>query len=290
MDKKPLNFKKDEGKAKAWSKERYLAWKSMTKCQDMGLAPSISVERGKVGVNTNTLIYAMEGNSRGGQARSPDWHLKIKYGKEFKDSNKAEAWGRKYYANWLRNLTIVEQRSLTNYTTERGYQINKYLRNNDGELGENGILDRDINNIDRALKKTKTAEMVTVYRRVGENAFGMEADSLRDKNKIKIEKAREFAERFINTTRKDQGYLSTTLVSGLSKETKSNSPEIVLMPIVLELNVPKGTRAAYINDLSHKPWEQELLINRGSSFKIHGLSIIVEDGRERLKVKADLLK
>lgn len=226
----------------------------------------------------------------GGRSRSTEWQLKIKYGKEFKDSKKAEIWGRKYYAKWARDLTITEEKSLTNYTTEKGYLINKYLRKNNGEIGKNELLDRDINNIDRALKKAKTTEMVKVYRRIGENAFGMEPDSLRDKNKIKIEKAREFAEKFIDTTRKDQGYLSTTLVSGLSQETKNKSPEIVLMPILLELNVPKGTRAAYINDLSHKPWEQELLINRGASYKIHGMSIIVEDGRERLKIRADLIK
>ncbi|PEA86927.1 ADP-ribosyltransferase [Bacillus thuringiensis] len=234
-------------------------------------------------------IHEMKGNFRG-QSRSPKWHLKIKYGKEFKDSKRAEAWGRKCYAKWSRNLTITEERSLTNYTTEKGYLINKYLRKNDGEIGGNEILDRDINNIDRALKKVKTTEVVKVYRRVGENAFGMEPDSLRDKNKINIDKAREFAEKFINTVRKDQGYLSTTLVSGLSQETKNKSPEIVLMPILLELNIPKGTRAAYINDLSHKPWEQELLIERGSSYKIHGMTIIVEDGRERLKIRADLIR
>ncbi|MEV2911024.1 ADP-ribosyltransferase [Paenibacillus larvae] len=235
------------------------------------------------------LIHESKGNF-GDQSRSPEWHGKIKYGKEFKDSEKAEAWGRKYYAKWYRNLTITEEKSLTNYTTEKGYLINKYLRKNDGEIGKNELLDRDINNIDRALKKVKTTETIKVYRRLGENAFGMEPDSLRDKNKIKIEKAREFAEKFINTIRKDQGYLSTTLVSGLSQDTKSKSPEIVLMPIILELNVPKGTHAAYINDLSHKPWEQELLINRGSSYKIHGISIIVESGRERLKIRADLIK
>ncbi|AJI08518.1 MULTISPECIES: ADP-ribosyltransferase [Bacillus cereus group] len=219
-------------------------------------------------------------------------HVQSRDVKAFKDREKAEAWGRERYAGWYNNLTIVEQKSLTDYTTEKGYQINKYLRQNKGNINipENSFLNRNIINLDSAIEKAKMKESIKVYRRVGENAFGMEADSLRNKNTINREKYRELAERFMNKEIKEYGYLSTTLVRGISDEAKIKSPEIALMPIILELNIPKGTKAAYINDLSDKPWELELLVGRGSTFKIHGMSIIVENGRERLKVTADLLK
>lgn len=119
-----------------------------------------------------------------------------------------------------------------------------------------------------------------VYRRVGETAFGLEANSLRVGSTINQEKAREFAETFINTTRKEHAFMSTSLVK----------QPVNVFPILLHLTVPKESYGAYIESMSQKPEEMELLLARGYSYQIDGISIVNEQGRESLKVSAKLVK
>ncbi|PEQ66872.1 ADP-ribosyltransferase [Bacillus cereus] len=197
-----------------------------------------------------------------------------------KDRARAHEWGVASYGSWLRGLTLTEHRSIDKYSGGDYRAINNYLRWHEGNLGADGVLNPTIQQMDRALRKAQTPNTIVVYRRVGETAFGLEANSLRVGSTINQEKAREFAEIFINTTRKEHAYMSTSLVK----------QPVNVFPILLHITVPKGSHGAYIESISQKPEEMELLLARGYSYKIDGISIINEQGRESLKVSAKLVK
>ncbi|PGM91495.1 ADP-ribosyltransferase [Bacillus cereus] len=196
------------------------------------------------------------------------------------DRERAHEWGSASYGTWLRGLTLTEHRAIDKYSGGDYRNINNYLRFHEGNLGADGVLDPTIQQIDKALKRAKTPGTLTVYRRVGETAFGLEANSLRVGGTIDPEKAKEFAETFINKTRKEHAYISTSLVK----------QPVNVFPILLHITVPKGSHGAYIESISQKPEEMELLLARGYSYQIDGISIVNEQGRESLKVSAKLIK
>lgn len=196
------------------------------------------------------------------------------------DRERAHEWGAESYGSWLRELPLTEQRAIDQYSGGEYRAINNYLRFYEGNLGADGVLDPKIQLIDRALRKARTPEAIAVYRRVGETAFGLEANSLRVGSMIDQEKAREFAETFINTTRTEHAYVSTSLVK----------QPVNVFPILLHITVPQGSHGAYIESISQHPEEMELLLARGYSYRIDGISIITEEGRQSLKVSAKLIK
>ncbi|PFK06903.1 ADP-ribosyltransferase [Bacillus cereus] len=196
------------------------------------------------------------------------------------DRERAHEWGTVSYGTWLRGLTLTEHRAIDQYSGGDYRIINNYLRFHEGNLGADSVLDPKIQQIDKALKRAKTLDTITVYRRVGETAFGLEANSLRVGSRIDPEKARAFAETFINKTRKEHAYMSTSLVK----------QPVNVFPILLHITVPKGAHGAYIESISQKPEEMELLLARGYTYQIDGISIVNENGRESLKVSARLIK
>lgn len=212
---------------------------------------------------------------------APISHLMTDSRLDFKeDRARAHEWGAASYGAWLRGLTLTEHRAIDQYSGGDYRAINNYLRFHEGNLGADGVLDPKIQQIDKALKRAKTPDTITVYRRVGETAFGLEANSLRVGSTINPEKAREFAETFINKTRKEHAFMSTSLVK----------QPVNVFPILLHITVPKGSHGAYIESISQKPEEMELLLARGYSYEITDISIINEQGRESLKVAAKLVK
>lgn len=210
-----------------------------------------------------------------------NYDARIRVAIDFKeDKETAREWGVEAYGSWLRSLSLVEQRALDKYTGGDYLRINNYLRFYEGELGVSGVLDSTIRDMDKALNRAKIPDTIKVYRRVGETAFGLKPDSLRVENRIDREEARKFAENFINTTRKEHAFTSTSIVS----------QPVNVFPILLHITVPKGAHGAYVESISQKPEEMEFLLARGYSYKIDGISIVNEEGREVLKVSAELVK
>ncbi|OTW90203.1 hypothetical protein BK702_09905 [Bacillus thuringiensis serovar cameroun] len=212
---------------------------------------------------------------------APPSHPVANHGIDFKeDKDRAHEWGVTSFGNWLRDLTLTEHRSIDKYSGGDYRAINNYLRFHEGNLGGDGVLDPTIQQMDKALKRARTPDAITVYRRVGETAFGLEANSLRIGSTIDQEKAREFAETFINTTRKEHAFMSTSLVK----------QPVNVFPILLHITVPQKSHGAYIESISQKPEEMEFLLARGYSYRIDGVTIINEQGRESIKVSAKLVK
>lgn len=57
----------------------------------------------------------------------------------------------------------------------------------------------------------------------------------------------------------------------------------------MEIQVPKGTHASYIDSISKFKGGQEVLLPRKSNFKITGVSTVQERGQNTLIIRAALI-
>ncbi|MDT2246722.1 ADP-ribosyltransferase [Paenibacillus larvae] len=107
------------------------------------------------------------------------------------------------------------KRQITEYT-KNASPINSYLRENDGNLGPNPEMDKKIELMDKALKKTKLHDSITVYRGTDGIIFGEEFQTtLMNGNKVNEEVAMKIREQFEGTVLLERGYLSTSIVLGI---------------------------------------------------------------------------
>lgn len=205
--------------------------------------------------------------------------------------NKVEAkeWGETKYEVWRKQLLTTEEiEAVKNYTSSAYTEINGYLRTASGKLKSSKQyteLNKTILEIDKALKKGRTSESIIVYRRVSERVLGLNEMELRDKedpNKIIKEKFPAISEKLLGKTKTEYGYLSTSLA-------KDPSLSFSGLPILMQITLPPGTKAAYLGPLSHFPSEMEMLVARGTTYKIVGTSIIVLAGREYIKIEAKVI-
>ncbi|MGM1049225.1 MAG: ADP-ribosyltransferase [Bacillota bacterium] len=229
---------------------------------------------------------------------------------------------------WAENLETKaheQYEAIRYYTGELGYQsINHYLRSNQTKLlskeelkkelrqkgkSENVIkeeltqiekrlskpgIDNTIHEIDAAMRRFSLKEDITVYRNTGEqelnkkenyflqNILRLDFKPLENLKTYEeyITKAIEIVEANIGKTNTALGYTSTaTQKNTVFKE----------RPIRLEIQVPKGTSAPYIDTISQFPNEKEVLLPRESKFQITGASTVQEQGHNVLVIKAKLI-
>ncbi|WP_276575667.1 ADP-ribosyltransferase [Bacillus cereus group sp. BfR-BA-01524] len=57
-------------------------------------------------------------------------------------------------------------------------------------------------------------------------------------------------------------------------------------PVIMKIKLPEGTNAAYLGSLSMWPEENEMLVARGFTYKVWGISIIVDKGKEYIQLNA----
>ena len=239
------------------------------------------------------------------------------------ERQKAKPWGIQKYESWRNGLTTSpevsdpttqikqpedaaksEKAALYYYSSINYADINTYLRT--GGKG-NTPLDKVIEQMDTALQKAETPEMLYVYRRVDERAIleplllmakeqnlnismeeakVLQSSVLRDQNqKISDEIVKEIK----NVVTKDKGtipekaYMSTSLYN-------ASSGLFAKLPILIRLKVPKGTHAAYLGGVA-KLDEGELLIARGSDYTINDVEKKTDGaGRDYLQIEATLNK
>lgn len=204
--------------------------------------------------------------------------------KENKES--AQKWVEKTYRPWIRDLSSSEIQVMNDYSGTNYRCVDDYLKYNKGRLGINQNLDEKIKLIDGALKKVATPQKIIVYKKMGVQAFGDEFAALRVQNMIQIEEAKKLAEKIINATKEEHSYMDASLICD---DVPQHTPSHVL-PILLQITVPKGTHAGYIGSIHRKQAEVSLLISREYTLQFHSFSIINKKGREILKIKATLKK
>ncbi|PYE89770.1 ADP-ribosyltransferase [Bacillus sp. 196mf] len=207
------------------------------------------------------------------------------------DKFSADAWGKEEYKKWQKGLTKDQKKAVIDYTGNYYGLINKYLRQSfvspedKKQVDENKKdIEKMVKLIDGALKKSKTSEIINVYRRLGSDAFGFKGEEFVNGNQLQREKVQELLNKVLQKTVKEDGYMSTSLAQD------SSDNHIKSYPILLKLKIPKGTSAAYVGGISKmKSEETELLVARGYSYKITDGEIITQGEREYLQLEGVLL-
>ncbi|KOP68348.1 hypothetical protein AMS62_26175 [Bacillus sp. FJAT-18019] len=195
----------------------------------------------------------------------------------------------------LKNVLTAELNHLRYELEQKGKSenvIKEQLTQLEERLSKPGI-DNTIHEIDAAMRRFSLKEDITVYRNTGEQELNKKEDFLQttlglDFSPLEnsktyeeyITKAIEIVKANIGKTNTALGYTSTAT----QKNTVFNK-----RPIRLEIQVPKGTSAPYIDSISRFPNEKEVLLPRGSKFQITGASTVQEQGHNLLVIKAKLI-
>lgn len=178
----------------------------------------------------------------------------------FKSKSDASIWGNNAYKTWLDSLTKEEFNAIKKYTGEVFYSnINDTLRGLSAYQNSN---EHYCNLITAALEKARTPDNIVAYRGTSKMMLG----HLR---KLPLE-------RLEGRIIEDKAFISTSLIEG----------EIYDSNLVLCINIPKGTKGAYIGNFSFIKDEVEFLLNRGYQFFIKR---IISDTACFLKLEVDIL-
>ncbi|MES1053471.1 ADP-ribosyltransferase [Bacillus thuringiensis] len=192
----------------------------------------------------------------------------------------ATQWGSAEHLKWKRELKQEEIKAVIEYT-KNANPLNSYLRENDGILGSDATKDQKIELLDKALGHAKLSHHMVVYRGTDGIIFGEEYQQpLMNGKTVNLEIAAEIKKKYRGTILTERGYLSTSLV---------NETQFMARPVIIELSVPKGTSAAYIDPISYYPGQYELLFSRNTQYYIDDIKIIVNNGIQKLKVEARIL-
>lgn len=177
--------------------------------------------------------------------------------KKFTDSRSADAYHIKNNFNqnfWDNDLTANERNGVVTYTSNFYSQMNRTLRSNaHGLAGEDSKVKKAIDNCTSALEKTKIKEDVWVYRGMGDadalSAWtGIPKASLSDK---------AVQNSLIGTRLTEKAFMST----GTSQASAWSG-------INLEVCLPAGSKAMYVDPISHYKGEYEVLVQRNSTFEV----------------------
>jgi phage-related protein (TIGR01555 family) len=142
--------------------------------------------------------------------------------------------------------TTAEKTSIGVYSGAGYSSINGHLR---GKNPATALMRQNISNIDNVLARSRIPEDTVVYRG------------------IKPPFSKEILAAKVGSTIDDPGYVSTSLKGDTSK--KFATPE----GVVLKMLLPKGNSAYVMNGrgASHYPKEHEVLLPRGSRFRVKSL-------------------
>ena len=207
---------------------------------------------------------------------------------------------KEYGEKWIKKLTKSELAAMKKYTGDDYDALNTYLRT--GEI-MSGYSKKDLKQtiafMDKAIQRASLPEEITVYRRSTEqefkrdknflkHMFNLDLDSL-DSFETYIKKAIDLVNANVGKTNIDKAYRSTSL-----KSEGSGDPFFLKRPIRVEITIPKGTHAPYLESISSFPEEKEILLPHGSKFKLTGASTIQETIRNQLinvlVIRAKLIK
>ena len=199
---------------------------------------------------------------------------------------------------YLDSLTPEELTSLTTYTSNEFRKINGELRFSEGDvtkvsglvynpgLKENQSISNVIENMDSAIAKYGgLKEDTQLFRGVNLESFtGQSKDYKQLFAGVDPSNTKEVYARMKAAVGKgfhDDGYMSTSPGYGNSFNWQ---------PIVLDIQAPKGTPAAYINQISQfYNAENELILPRSTDLKILDVLLMQEGNSEKIVVKCGIV-
>ena len=201
-------------------------------------------------------------------------------------SNKslADAWGEKFYHQWIPNVSSTEKEEFKSYMETGYYHLNTYLLENKGQLtGKDIKMEQKIKHLDRAFSSSSVPNDIVVYRRSKESSFGLTEGTLIKDNKINEQEFSEFKNKLLGKYKTDYTYMSTSILKDPSESFNGR-------PILIRLTVPKGNQGAYIAPLSAYPWEMEMLLPRNTTYKVNKISYVKNDNSNYVLIDATIQK
>jgi SPP1 gp7 family putative phage head morphogenesis protein len=153
-----------------------------------------------------------------------------------------------HWEAWRNSLSPAEKAGIRDYSDLHYADINNYLRGkNNSPLPESVA---HVSGIDSALNRARTDRPLLAFRGL-----------------VSKDVYRGFAEGVLKPgdVFEESGFLSTSLDFQAAKEFIEQEAD---NRVVLRINVPEGSRSAVLGDVSAVPSESELLLGRGSRFRI----------------------
>lgn len=194
--------------------------------------------------------------------RQSDWQSKIieenadidGY-RTFENISDIPQWARDQAINW----TDAEKSALNYYSSHEFSSINRYLR---GRQDAGAIVKAKIDDIASAIDKSDIAENIVVWR----------GTSLRNFTQGEWLQANPI-DKWLNRVIADKAFSSTSMLKASAFGSLS---------VFMQILVPKGSRGAYISEVSEFEHEYEMLFQKGSIFEI--LYAEENDGKTFIKV------
>ena len=194
--------------------------------------------------------------------------------KETIKTKKYDEWKKTLTPNDIDSLELFKDKDINNFIKYADGNID-FIHDADGIIAED--IRKSINNLDSALKKSiKLENSIHVYKYLTNEDLDFRMDSLYaedNNNKIDRDKYQSISENF------KYGISKTFLDPHLIKQ-KPVDPE---QSILLDLKLSKGEHVGYLDTKGH------ILLKRNQGIVITNSSIIVEDGREIIKLEAHLV-
>ena len=160
------------------------------------------------------------------------------YYKEFTYADEAEKWGIEVFSSWRNELTESEVDSIFRYTEDDYYEnINAVLRG--VELYFEGGNQKIMEDLSLAMNKASIPEAIRVYRGTSIEALGPS----------KYLPPAELVGKIIT----EKAFMSTSMIKDSAFNYKN---------LILYIDVPAGTKGAFIGNISNLPSEVEVLLNR----------------------------
>lgn len=191
---------------------------------------------------------------------------KVTY-KTFENPEAAHEWTMEniYDELWWNSLDKIDQRAITWYTGHGYEDMNSYLR---GMI--DSITDKDMEAIKRvsdALSKTTIKENIVVTRGMGgdDAMTGLLNISTSELEQLLTDNP----DGLVGLVMRENGFLSTTIDPKVNASFKSKYE--------LKLNVPAGTHGAYIAPVTRFKDEHELLLDKGTAFRIESVKKLSGD-------------
>lgn len=208
--------------------------------------------------------------------------------KEFTNLNEASEWGNKLIKE--AKYSSSDKMAIYEYTKNSSV-INEPLRKSNGSIDNlPPLLQEKILKLDNVVNKTSTPDQLIVHRLLNldyltsiDGFTNEDFHNLQNKNDGKYDK--QVVNKLNNIMNskiyRENGYSSTQLVKGAA---------LAGRPIELKLELPKGTKAAYIDskDLTAYPGQQELLLPRGTEYAIN--KVYLSENEKRIIIEAIVFK
>lgn len=174
------------------------------------------------------------------------------------------------------NLTEEEKNSLNKYTWGLEYKtINWALNEQKGDVTKTSFLENTIRNIDNCMKP------------IGKNIITFKGTNYEYYSKYKIDDT--FTIYGFNSTSINND-IAMGFFDGIKNYNNSSRYGVTHTPCLLEIRVPKEIKGLYLGENSRHSGEQELLLDRGLTYKLIGKENFKYEGEEFYKLIMEVVE